>query len=217
VSLTAKLRSLFTLGRGVVRGLPGPGAEPDPFRLFSEWMEAAEAAGIALPEAMSVSTATKDGAPSSRMMLLKGWGPDGFVFYTNYGSRKCAELAENPRAALLLHWTVLQRQVRIEGEVERVSAAESAEYFRTRPRGARIGAWASRQSEELASREALEERVRETERRFAGGDVPLPDFWGGWRLTPRRIEFWQGRVDRLHDRLVYRRDGDGWRVARLYP
>ncbi len=217
MSLKAILRSVLTLGRGVTRGLPEPGRDRDPLALFSEWMDAAAESGVALPEAMSVSTATKGGVPSSRMMLLKGWGPGGFLFYTNYGSRKCADLDENPRAALLLHWAVLQRQIRIEGTVERMGAEESYEYFRTRPRGARIGAWASRQSDPLSSRAELEERVRETERQYEGGDVPLPDFWGGYRLTAERIEFWQGRVDRLHDRLRYERDGDGWNVVRLYP
>jgi pyridoxamine 5'-phosphate oxidase len=217
VSLKARIRTVLTLGRGVTLGLPDASRDRDPFALFDEWMRAATESGILHPEAMSVSTATRDGVPSSRMMLLKGWGPDGFVFYTNYESRKCAELAENPRAALLLHWAVLERQVRIEGTVERLGAEESSAYFRSRPRGARIGAWASRQSAPLGDRAELEQRVREVERRFGGDDVPRPDFWGGFRLRPSRIEFWQGRADRLHDRLRWDRDGGAWSVVRLYP
>jgi pyridoxamine 5'-phosphate oxidase len=217
MSLKARIRSVLTLGRGITRGLPDPGRERDPFELFDEWMREARESGIALPEAMSVSTATKDGVPSARMMLLKAHGPRGFVFYTNYGSRKCAELDANPHAALLLHWAVLQRQIRIEGTVERTTAEESADYFRTRPRGVRVGAWASRQSAEIPNRRELEDRVREFQQRFKGEDVPTPNFWGGYRLTPWCIEFWQGRVDRLHDRLRYERDGDDWKVVRLYP
>jgi pyridoxamine 5'-phosphate oxidase len=217
MSLRTRIRTVLTFGRGVTLGLPDASKDRDPFALFDEWMRAAIESGILLPEAMSVSTATRDGAPSSRMMLLKSWGPEGFVFYTNYGSRKCADLDDNPRAALLLYWAVLERQIRIEGTVEKLGAEESSAYFRTRPRGARIGAWASRQSAPLPRREELEERVQEVERRFGAGDVPRPDFWGGWRLTPSRIEFWQGRADRLHDRLRWDRDGAGWSVVRLYP
>ncbi|MGH2569907.1 MAG: pyridoxine/pyridoxamine 5'-phosphate oxidase, partial [bacterium] len=163
MSLKARIRTVLTLGRGVTLGLPDASRDRDPFALFDEWMRAAMESGILHPEAMSVATATRDGVPSSRMMLLKGWGPEGFVFYTNYGSRKCAELEQNPRAALLLHWVVLERQVRIEGTVERLGAEESSAYFRSRPRGARIGAWASRQSAPLTGRAELEERVREVE------------------------------------------------------
>jgi pyridoxamine 5'-phosphate oxidase len=166
---------------------------------------------------MTVATATPDGAPSARMMLLKDVDQRGFVFYTNYQSRKAGELLANPRAALVFHWPVLQRQVRVEGAVARLPQPESETYFRTRPRGSRIGAWASRQSTELATRAELDQRVREYEARFAGQDVPLPPFWGGFRLTPSAIEFWQGRVNRLHDRLRYTRVGGGWAVTRLYP
>ena len=151
------------------------------------------------------------------MVLLKSFAVDGFVFFTNYGSRKAREMDENPKASLLLHWVVLQRQVRVEGSVERISAEVSAEYFRTRARGSQIGAWVSRQSEELEDRSVLETRSEEIEQRFRGEDVPSPPFWGGYRLIPERIEFWQGRLNRLHDRLEYTRADGGWTARRLYP
>jgi pyridoxamine 5'-phosphate oxidase len=213
----AALRTVFTLGRGVVRGVPPLTAADDPIAFFQRWFADARAAGIYLPESMAVATASADGAPAARMMLLKGVDDRGFVFFTNYESRKGDELRANPRAALVFHWAVLQRQVRVEGPVERLPEAESAAYFGTRTRGSRIGAWASRQSAELVSRAELERRVRAQEERFAGREVPLPPFWGGFRLTPVAIEFWQGRINRLHDRLRYTREGSGWTVVRLYP
>jgi pyridoxamine 5'-phosphate oxidase len=217
MSVLANLRALVTLGRGVMRGISPLTAGDDPIVMFREWFEAAKRAGIFLPDSVCLATASKDGAPSARMMLLKGADQRGFVFYTNYESRKAEELTTNPRAALVLHWAVLERQVRVEGAVERLSAEESAAYFRTRARGSRIGAWASAQSRPLASRADLEDKVREYEAKFAGGDVPLPPFWGGYRLVPTRIEFWQGRANRLHDRLVYAREGDRWNIIRLNP
>jgi pyridoxamine 5'-phosphate oxidase len=215
--MLAAVRTLLTLGRGVVRGIPPLTAADDPIAFFERWLGDATASGIYLPESMTVATASADGAPAARMLLLKGVDQRGFVFFTNYASRKGAELAANPRAALVFHWAVLQRQVRVEGPVERLSETESAAYFRTRARGSRVGAWASRQSAELASRDELDRRVREYEERFAGEDVPLPPFWGGFRLTPLVLEFWQGRVNRLHDRLRYTRAAAGWSVKRLYP
>ena len=217
MSLKSNLRLIFSLGRGLVRGLPDADEGLDPVHLFGQWFEAARKAGVLLPEAMTLATASADGAPSARMVLLKGFGAEGFEFYTNLGSRKAHELTANPRAALCLHWAVLQRQVRIEGTVAPISRDSAAAYFRTRSRGSQVGAWASRQSRTLEERDVLERRVREMERRFEGGDVPLPEFWGGFRLDPRRIEFWQGRADRLHDRLVFQREGDGWSSRRLYP
>lgn len=166
---------------------------------------------------MTVATAAPDGAPSARMMLLKGVDPRGLVFFTNYESRKSDELFANPRAALVFHWAVLQRQVRIEGTVAKLAPAESDAYFRTRPRGSQIGAWASKQSAELSSRAELDQRFDEYQKRFAGQDVPLPPFWGGFRLAPETLEFWQGRVDRLHDRFRYRREEGRWMVERLSP
>jgi pyridoxamine 5'-phosphate oxidase len=217
VSILSTLRAILTLGRGVTVGLTELEAGADPLALFREWFQAASRAGVFMPESMTLATATKDGAPSARMVLLKGSDARGFVFFTNYGSRKALELDANPRAALVLHWPVLERQVRIEGSVARITHEESAAYFRTRPRGSRIGAWASEQSRPLESRAALEARVREIEQKFPGDDVPLPDFWGGYRLTPASIEFWQGKANRLHDRLLYTREASGWKVTRLYP
>jgi pyridoxamine 5'-phosphate oxidase len=217
MSLLANLRALLTLGRGVVTGLSELRAADDPIAMFREWFDAAKRAGIFLPESMCLATAARDGAPSARMMLLKGVDRRGFVFFTNYESRKGEELEATSRAALVFHWAVLERQVRVEGAVAKISPEESTAYFRTRARGSRIGAWASDQSRPLASRAHLEARVQEYDRKFPGEAVPLPPFWGGYRLAPQRIEFWQGRVNRLHDRLVYTREGDGWRVTRLNP
>ncbi len=217
MSIGSTLRALVTMGQGTVVGLDELQAGSDPIALFHEWFGAARESGILLPEAMTLATATKEGMPSARMVLLKSADTDGFVFYTNYDSRKAGELEANPQAALCFHWAVLQRQVRVEGDVTRVSSEESEAYFRTRARGSRIGAWASQQSATLEDRALLEERVRRYEQQYPGDDVPLPPFWGGYRVAPRRIEFWQGRVSRLHDRLLYLRQPDGWRVQRLYP
>jgi pyridoxamine 5'-phosphate oxidase len=178
---------------------------------------AAREAGVREPEAMTLATVAADGAPSARMVLLKGAGPDGFDFYTNTESRKGRDLSENPRAALVFYWEVLGRQVRVEGRVRRLREAESAAYFASRPRGSRLGAWASRQSEVIADRAELERRLAEVEQRFEGAESPLPDWWGGYRLTPHVLEFWQHREDRLHDRLRYRRSGGVWLMERLSP
>lgn len=217
MSVLRHIKAILTLGRGTLGGISELEAGDDPIALFREWFDDARDAGFLLPESMAVATATPDGRPSARMMLLKGVEDDGFLFYTNYGSRKAAELDENPRAALVFHWDVLERQVRVEGSVERLPNETSAAYFRTRSRGSQIGAWASRQSEKLESREVMERRFRRCEEEFRGEEVPLPDFWGGYRLRPVRIEFWQGRANRLHDRLEYRRSDRGWSVTRLYP
>jgi len=217
MSIKSTLKSVLTMGQGVTRGLPDSTADRDPIDLFREWFDEAVESGIMLPEATALATATADGMPSSRMVLLKAFSEDGFVFYTNYGSRKARELEANPQAALLMHWAVLQRQVRIEGRVTQLPQSESDAYFQTRGRGSRIGAWASRQSQVLDIRSDLERRVSETEEQFKDQDVPLPEFWGGYRVVPERIEFWQGRMNRLHDRLIFSRAGQGWDTERLYP
>lgn len=189
----------------------------DPIAEFARWFAEAQAAEVEEPNAMVLATATPDGAPSARVVLLKGFDERGFVFFTDYRSRKGAELEANPRAALVLHWSELERQVRISGEVTRTSMEESETYYRSRPLGSRLGAWVSHQSRAIPSREVLEDGLREVERRFAGGEVPLPPYWGGYRVKPEAIEFWQGRENRLHDRIRYQREGPIWRIERLGP
>jgi len=189
---------------------------PDPFHQFERWFAAAKTAGIELPESAALATSTTDGRPSVRMVLVKGFGEEGFRFYTGYESRKGSELAQNPRAALLFYWHVLGRQVRVEGEVERLSEADSLAYFESRPRESRIAAWASEQSAVIGSRHELEGRFREADTRFPD-DVPLPGRWGGYRLRANSVEFWQHGLHRLHDRLRYTRSGDGWTIERLAP
>jgi pyridoxamine 5'-phosphate oxidase len=193
--------------------------DPDPLRQFQKWFDEAVAAGLTQPEAMTLATATPEGRPSARLVLLRGLDAGGFVFFTNYKSRKGQELAANPWAALVFYWEPLDRQVRVEGRVEKVSAAESDTYFNTRARGSRLGAWASPQSQVLPGREALDQRVRDVEAIYAAEDmVPRPPFWGGYRLIPDMIEFWQGQPNRLHDRLCFRRQPTGrWLLERLAP
>ena len=217
MSLKSSMRSLMTMGKGVAQGLPEAAADRDPIELFSEWFDAAKNSGILLPEAVTLATATPDGTPSARMVLLKEFGDRGFEFYTNFGSRKARDLDRNPKAALLAYWPVLQRQVRIEGTVERISLEEANTYFRTRARGSKLGAWASRQSEELKSADDLRARFERYDAQFEGSEVSLPPFWGGYRVKPECIEFWQGRLNRLHDRLVFCRTESGWETTRLYP
>lgn len=217
MSLKSSLKAVVTLGQGVVIGMPEAAEDADPIELFGSWFQAAQDAGLLLPEAVALATASPDGFPSARMVLLKHADARGFVFFTNYGSQKARELDANPRAALCFHWAVLQRQVRVSGAVERVGRDESAAYFATRGRGSQLGAWASTQSQDLTSRAELEQRVKDLESEFAGRDVPLPPHWGGYRLLPARMEFWQGRADRLHDRVVFTSAGNGWSSRRLYP
>ena len=192
--------------------------DPDPINQFQSWLNDAVEAQLPLPEAMTLATATPDGRPSARMVLLKQVDDDGFVFFTNYQSAKARQLDANPYASLVFYWPQLERQVRVEGSVVRTSEQESREYFRTRPRESQIGAWASAQSEMISGRDALEERARELEALYCDRDIDCPEHWGGYRLRPERIEFWKGRVGRLHDRILYQRDsGDVWTITRLAP
>jgi pyridoxamine 5'-phosphate oxidase len=192
--------------------------DPDPIRQVAAWLEEARAAGIALPEATTLATADAEGRPSARMVLLKGVDERGLSFFTNRESRKAEELARNPRAALVLYWQPLHRQVRVEGRVEPIDDEESLAYFRTRPRGSRLAAWASPQSRPLGDRAELEGRYRAVEERFGGvEELPLPPFWGGYRVVPDAVELWHGRENRLHDRVRYERSGGGWIRGRLAP
>jgi pyridoxamine 5'-phosphate oxidase len=191
-------------------------AGADPIALFRRWFDEALAAQLRQPEAMTLATASADGAPSARIVLLRGFDEAGFQFFTNYQGRKAQDLAVNARAALVLFWSELGRQVRIEGSVEVLTAAESDAYFRTRPRGHQLGAWASPQSQVVPGRDILEQEMEKLQDRFAG-DVPRPVHWGGYRVRPDMIEFWQHRDNRLHDRLCYRWHGDGWTRERLAP
>jgi pyridoxamine 5'-phosphate oxidase len=187
-----------------------------PIEQFREWYERA-AQEVPLADAMTLATVDSEGSPDARMVLLKGFGPDGFRFFTNLESAKSRQVRAAPRAALILYWRELDRQVRIRGTVEKLPAEDDDAYFATRPTEARIGAWASPQSEPLQDREALDDRVREVTERFAGTEVPRPEFWGGYILRPERIEFWQGQAARLHDRFVYIREGEDWSIQRLAP
>ena len=190
----------------------------DPFRQFEKWFQEAEGAKVIEPNAMTVATATKDGRPSARTALLKGVDGRGFVFFTNYESRKGRELATNPHATLVFPWLALERQVIVEGTVTKASREESEAYFHSRPHASQLGAWVSQQSSIVANRAVLEDGYKAVERKYAGLTVPIPPNWGGFRLAPERVEFWQGRRSRLHDRLRYVRDKDGsWSVERLSP
>lgn len=190
---------------------------PDPLEQFEAWLQDAEAAGVIEPTAMNLATVDADGRPSLRVVLFKGWHQGGLCFYTNYESRKAAALAANPYAAATFWWDRLERSVRFEGRIQKLPEALSLAYFHSRPRGSQIGAWASRQSQTADSREGLEARLAEYEQRFAEGEIPLPPFWGGYALIPERVEFWQGRLNRLHDRLCFERAAETWQLRRLQP
>lgn len=201
----------------VAHGLHRADLDADPIKQFTNWFGAATAAEIRDVNAMALATATPDGTPDVRIVLLKGVDERGFVFFTNYESAKGKQIAANPRVVLNIFWVQLERQIRIGGRAEKISGQESEEYFHTRPVGSQLGAWASQQSEVIANREVLETKLAELTQKFAGSKIPLPPFWGGYRVVPEAIEFWQGRADRLHDRFRYMRDGAGWRIDRLSP
>ena len=208
----ADLRKEYTLG-----GIRRKDLDPDPIRQFQKWFQQAVEV---VPEAnaMVLATADREGKPSARVILLKGIDERGFSFFTNYQSRKSTELAENPHAAMAFYWAALERQVCVTGAVSRLSRHESEEYFKSRPRGNRLGAWASKQSQVIANRAELEERMKEVETRFPGDDIPIPENWGGYLLVPTAIDFWQGRPNRLHDRFCYTKESSGqWRLDRLSP
>jgi pyridoxamine 5'-phosphate oxidase len=208
----ADLRREYTIGELIESKV-----SHDAIEQFGLWFADALAANLPEPNAMTLATADAAGRPSARIVLLKGFDARGLVFFTSYISRKGRELAENPRACLVFFWEPLERQVRIEGRVEQVSRAETEAYFHTRPVASQIGAWVSRQSEPLSSRRELEMRAAELFVQYAGGEIPAPDFWGGYRVVPDQIEFWQGRRSRLHDRLLYTRADTGWKLQRLWP
>lgn len=200
------------------QGLSRSSLDPDPIRLFEQWYTAAIETALPEPNAMSLCTVDEGGQPYVRTVLLKLFDRQGFVFFTNFESRKARQIDRNPQVAALFPWVALARQVQITGRAERISTAESLRYFATRPRGSQIGAWSSPQSQVITSRSLLEAKVAEMKQRFAHGEIPLPDFWGGYRIVPSRIEFWQGRESRLHDRFLYTREpGGSWGIERLAP
>lgn len=208
----AELRKDYSLA-----GLLEKDLARDPFRQFEKWFQEAEAARVIEPNAMTVATSTREGVPSARTLLLKGVDGRGFVFFTNYESRKGRELAETGRACLLFPWLALERQVIVEGSATKISREESETYYQSRPHASQLAAWVSRQSSIVTDRAALEENFKAVERKYAGQPVPIPPHWGGYRVAPETVEFWQGRRSRLHDRLRYRRHADGWIIERLAP
>lgn len=208
----ADLRKDYSLA-----GLTEKDLARDPFRQFEQWFQEAQAAKLTEPNAMTLATATREGRPSARTVLLKGLDGRGFVFYSNYESRKGREIAANPLVTLVFPWIALERQVIIEGTLAKVAREESETYFHSRPRASQLGAWVSQQSSMISGREVLEEAMKTLEKKYAGQEVPTPPNWGGWRVAPETVEFWQGRRSRLHDRLRYRREKDGWTVERLAP
>jgi pyridoxamine 5'-phosphate oxidase len=208
----AKLRREYTRA-----GLDAASMDPDPIVQFEAWFEKVVEANLHEPNAMTLATVSGEGRPSARTVLLKGYDGRGFVFYTNYEGRKARELEANPACALLFYWGELERQVRVEGRASRLPGRESDAYFASRPRGSRLGAWASEQSWPVRDRSVLEERIRALEAEYEDREIPRPPFWGGYRVEPETIEFWQGRENRLHDRISYRREEGAWRLERLQP
>ncbi|MEY2491487.1 MAG: pyridoxamine 5-phosphate oxidase [Verrucomicrobiota bacterium] len=200
-----------------VQGLRRVDLDPDPFKQFGTWFTAAVEAGVRDVNAMTLATVSPDGQPTGRVVLLKGYGHDGFVFYTNYHSEKGQHFQKNPRAGLVILWKELERQIRIDGVAEKISREESIRYFHSRPVGSQLGAWVSHQSEVIDARRVLDARLAELTERFAGQEIPLPPHWGGYRVRPERFEFWQGRPNRLHDRFRYTREDKSWRLERIAP
>jgi pyridoxamine 5'-phosphate oxidase len=200
-----------------VHGLRRADLDPDPFKQFGNWFTAAVEAGVRDVNAMTLATVSPDGQPTGRVVLLKGYSHDGFVFYTNYHSEKGHHLEKNPRAGLVILWKELERQIRIDGVAQKLSRDECVRYFHSRPVGSQLGAWVSHQSEVIDARRVLDARMAELTERFAGQEIPLPPYWGGYRVKPDRFEFWQGRPNRLHDRFRYTRESDSWRLERLAP
>jgi pyridoxamine 5'-phosphate oxidase len=200
-----------------VQGLRRIDLDPDPFKQFGTWFTAAVEAGVRDVNAMTLATVSPDGQPTGRVVLLKGYGHDGFVFYTNYHSEKGQHLEKNPRAGLVILWKELERQVRIDGVVQKIPREESIRYFHSRPVGSQLGAWVSHQSEVIDARRVLDARLAELTERYAGQEIPLPPHWGGYRVRPDRFEFWQGRPNRLHDRFRYTREDKSWRLERVAP
>ena len=206
------IRQEYTLG-----GMDDSHLNENPFTLFDSWFKEAVNSGINEPSAMALSTVGTDGYPQSRIVLLKGYSEEGFSFFTNYESQKGQALAVNPKASLLFFWPELQRQIRITGDVTKTSKEESDAYFQSRPRGSRLGAWTSAQSQVIPSRDLLEERYTDFDRKYSAGDIPKPPYWGGYRLKPLTFEFWHGRESRLHDRIYFRQEDTSWKAARLAP
>ncbi len=198
-------------------GLEREDLNDNPFKQFEQWFKHACDCDVKEPNAMVLSTVSSDGSPTSRVVLLKSWDEKGFVFYTNYESKKSKDITENPKVSLLFAWLDLERQLRINGVAEKVSTTESLRYFLSRPTGSRLGAWVSQQSSIITSRSLLEMQFDKMKRKFADGKIPLPDFWGGFRIVPTYFEFWQGRENRLHDRFAYQKNGDSWDISRLAP
>jgi pyridoxamine 5'-phosphate oxidase len=198
-------------------GLQRKGLDPDPIQQFNAWFEQARITDIADPTAMVLATVSADGQPSQRSVLLKYFDTNGFVFFTNYGSRKATEIASNSKVSLLFVWLELERQIIVSGTASRISTADSARYFMSRPKDSQVAAWVSSQSHPLSSRQMLLQKFHEMKTKFAEGKIPLPTFWGGFRVVPTAIEFWQGRKNRLHDRFLYTPDNDGWKIERLAP